>query len=152
LPLWPETRRYTRPTSRRLRLQVEERVTMQPTKKPRAKRWRDFEEAKEFARSSGLKTALEWFAFAKSGDRPSDIPAYPNEVYKSSGWAGWGDWLGTGNVRSGDWRPFEEARELVHTLDLGNRGEWREYIKSGRKPGDIPADPERVYGNKWKRR
>ena len=46
-------------------------------------------------------------------------------------------------------RDFESAREFVKKLDLKNRREWREYVKSGYKPKDIPSDPY-TYKNKFK--
>lgn len=60
-----------------------------------------FEEAREFARSLGLHSMAEWYAYLRSNTKPSNIPAGPQRVYKGKGWAGYGDWLGTGNVRGG---------------------------------------------------
>jgi len=45
------------------------------------------------------------------------------------------------------WRPFEEAREYVHTLGLKNSWEWKTFCKSGLKPEDIPSNPYSVYNN-----
>jgi hypothetical protein len=106
--------------------------------------WRPFEEAREYVRSLGLESVLEWVAYIKSGQKPNDIPAKPNEVYKDVGWGGWSDWLGTGN-RRGRWRPFEEAREFARSLGLNSQAEWKTYVKSGQKPDDIPAHPNEVY-------
>ena len=63
-------------------------------------KWRPFEEARRFAHSLGLKSFAEWREYCKSGEKPYDIPAYPNEVYTvpSGEWRSWGDWLGTANV------------------------------------------------------
>jgi hypothetical protein len=47
-------------------------------------------------------------------------------------------------------RPFIEARELVHTLGLNSSSEWLEYCKSGNKPEDIPYSPHTVYKDDWK--
>ena len=47
---------------------------------------------------------------------------------------------------------FAEARAFVCTLGLKSTAEWREYCKSGQKPDDTPATPEKVYGDKWKGR
>ena len=55
-----------------------------------------FEEARTFVRSIGLKGFNDWVAWRKSPERPKDIPAAPHMKYKDNGWAGWGDWLGTG--------------------------------------------------------
>lgn len=43
---------------------------------------------------------------------------------------------------------FEEAREFVRKLKLKGYKEWRQYIKSGKKPSYIPANPSRYYKNK----
>jgi hypothetical protein len=47
-----------------------------------------------------------------------------------------------------EWCPFEEAREFVRELNLKGQKEWNEYCKSGNKPDNIPANPNRTYKNK----
>ena len=49
-----------------------------------------------------------------------------------------------------DWRPFEEAREFVRSLGLKSVREWEAYCASGKRPADIPSNPQMAYGNKWK--
>ena len=48
---------------------------------------------------------------------------------------------------------FSEARAFVHSLKLKSRTEWDAYTKSGKKPTDIPADPNthtpRLAGPEW---
>lgn len=68
---------------------------------PRSVQWRLFEEARNFARSLGLKSWNEWNAWCKSDNRPQDIPTGPNVIYRQE-WKGWGDWLGTGNIAPAD--------------------------------------------------
>ena len=46
-------------------------------------------------------------------------------------------------------RDFESAREFVIALGLKNKREWREYVKSGNKPDNIPSDPY-TYKNDFK--
>ena len=48
------------------------------------------------------------------------------------------------------WMPFEEAREFVRGLRLKGEKEWRVYLKSNKKPIDIPAVPGKVYRMQWK--
>lgn len=60
-----------------------------------------FEEARAVVRALGLKHMRDWKDYCKSGKRPANIPSYPNEVYAEKGWAGYGDWLGTGNISGG---------------------------------------------------
>ena len=65
--------------------------------------WRPFKEARAFARNLGLKSRAEWHEYCKSGKKPSDIPNAPDQQYRETGWAGFGDWLGIDNRRIGDW-------------------------------------------------
>ena len=114
-----------------------------------AKTFKLFEEAKEFARTLGLKRGkYKWTEYIKSGKKPNDIPSSVHTVYKDKGWKGWRDFLGT---RKREYRPFEEAREFVMTLGLKSYGEWTEYSKSGKRPEDIPSSPSQIYkGKGWK--
>ena len=54
-----------------------------------------------------------------------------------------GDWLGTGRTRR--FRTFKEARAFVRGLGLKSQREWDDYRKSGKKPVDIPTNPNRTY-------
>ena len=108
-----------------------------------------FEEARAFARSLGLKNQVAWTAYAKSDKKPSNIPAYPREVYANKGWVSLGDWLGTGYVYKKTFQPFGKARTFIHSLGLTNREEWEAYKRSGNRPADIPARPDRAYGGVW---
>jgi hypothetical protein len=111
--------------------------------------WRSFKKARAFARSLDFKSETDWRKYCKSGKKPEDIPASPDDVYAEDGWAGMGDWLGTGTVapRLRQYRSFKKARAFVRGLDLKSEGEWRDYCKSGKRPADIPTNPNRVYAN-----
>ncbi len=114
--------------------------------------WRPFYEARDFVKALGLKKRDEWNQYCRAGFCPSDIPLAPALAYKESGWSGWGDWLGTGNVAVflKQFRPFSEARDFVRALGLKNLAEWNKYYKSGNKPDDIPAGPSKTYeGKGW---
>ena len=50
-----------------------------------------------------------------------------------------------------EFRDFESAREFARSLNLKNNVEWREYLKSGDKPDDIPSNPWRSY-KEWKKK
>lgn len=114
--------------------------------KPPAALWRPFDKARAFARGLKLKSAAEWRKYCASGKKPADIPVTPHVVYADDGWSNWGDWLGTGNRRSG-WRSFEKARAFVRRLKLKSNKAWRKYCASGRKPVDITTHPDRVYAD-----
>jgi 3-mercaptopyruvate sulfurtransferase SseA len=113
--------------------------------------WRPFNNARAFVHHLGLKNYTEWNGYCRSGKKPADIPAAPDQRYAEAGWAGWGDWLGTGRLATHlrQYRSFEEARTFVRDLGLKSNKEWRDYCKSGKKPSDIPNVPHKVYANGW---
>jgi hypothetical protein len=57
------------------------------------KKPRSFNKMVKWARSLGLKSAMEWREHWKANERPSDIPATPNTAYKKQ-WRGWPHFLG----------------------------------------------------------
>jgi hypothetical protein len=113
--------------------------------------FRPFPEARKHVRKLGLKSQSQWHQYCKSGNKPEDIPSYPEAAYEND-WIGYGDWLGTGTIAPKDrnYRPFENAKKFVRSLNLKSSHEWKEYCKSGKKPADIPANPLEVYGKEWK--
>ncbi len=109
-----------------------------------------FEEARTFVRKLNLRSVKEWQEYSKE-KRPPYIPGIPGRVYKNKGWISYGDWLGTGKIAAKYivFVSFEDAKRLVHTLNLSNQIEWHQYCKSGNKPQNIPQKPYRTYKNKW---
>src|SRR5262249_54428202 len=94
-----------------------------------------------------LRSQTEWFDYSKSDEKPVDIPANPVAVYANAGWRGMGDWLGTGRVANQllEHQPFKKARAFANGLGLKSASEWLEYCRTGNKPADILAHPDRVY-------
>jgi hypothetical protein len=130
---------------------------------PRLRKYLSFEQAREFVKSLNLRNGNEWKKFCKGqltekGNLPANIPAAPELAYKTKGWSGMGNWLGTGAVANYNkvFKPFEEARAFAHSLKLKNGMEWRRFCKGqipekGTLPTDIPASPNRTYANNgWK--
>ena len=70
-------------------------------------------------------------------------------LFRSKGWAGIGDWLGTGNIanRYKKFRVFKKARAYARNLGIKNFTEWRTFTKSGKLPTDIPTNPRATYKN-----
>ena len=73
-----------------------------------------FEDAREFARKTGITTSKEWGLYAASGKRPAEIPSNPQGTYKDEGWKGWVDWLGTEDLERSLRKvlPFQEAQDI----------------------------------------
>jgi superfamily II DNA or RNA helicase len=109
-----------------------------------------YKELKEIIHKLNLKSKTEWYDYCKSGDKPNNIPSNVNSVYKNKGWVDWGDFLGTGTIapQKKEWVTYQEAKEFVSKLNLKNKEEWKEYVKSGNKPDNIPANPQGSYVNK----
>jgi len=111
--------------------------------------YRSFIDARDFANSLKLKSRTQWYQYCASGNKPNDIPFNPGRTYKKKGWVSWGDWIGSGNIATfkREYRKFEEARKFVHALNFKGSNDWLEYCKSGKKPVDIPSNPDKTYAN-----
>ena len=119
--------------------------------------WRPFEEAREFVNSLNLKKREEWERYCKGEfdhlpPKPFDIPNAPNSTYRNKGWAGYGDWLGTGFIATynRNYLDFKNARKFVRNLELKNDNDWIRYCRGelkhlDPKPASIPTKPRKVY-------
>ena len=115
--------------------------------------WRDFQSARKYVQSMGLKSSNEWHEYCASENMPPDIPSNPQKTYLNAGWRGYGDWLGTGIVATflREYRSFADARRFAHSLGLKSQNEWNRYCKSGKRPDDIALHPDRSYAGKgWR--
>jgi len=114
------------------------------------KEFRSFKAAREFVHNLEIKNQRDWTTYCKSEKQPHDIPSRPDKIYKNKGWVNYGDWLGTGMIRHRDRKYWEyaKARDYVQKLEIKNTTIWRQYVKSGKLPKQIPADPMNVYKNK----
>ncbi|MDC0276966.1 DEAD/DEAH box helicase family protein [bacterium] len=114
------------------------------------RKYRSFEKARAFSRSLKLKSYNEWRKFCKTQKFPKDIYTNPQIQYEGKGWAGWGDWLGTGNIafKKRELLNFIDARSFARTLKLKNSYEWNLYVKNQNLPYNIPANPAVAYKNK----
>ena len=57
-----------------------------------------YDEAKIFVQTLGIKGHKVWLEYAKSGQKPNNIPTNAYKTYQGKGWASWGDFLGTGRA------------------------------------------------------
>ena len=111
-----------------------------------------FEDARAIARQlvqkNKIKNQAGWFKFAKSDQRPRDIPADPSVAYKESGWISWPDWFGRKPSRASGKeavRSFHEARNFARSLEFKSSTEWQHWADSGERPNDIPKSPSDRY-------
>ena len=85
--------------------------------------------------------------WSKSGGREANIPANPDENYAHDGWQSYGHWLGTGNLVGGKlaFLPFKKALVYARTLKLKSLKEWKDWAKTGVRPGNMPSTPDKHY-------
>ena len=79
---------------------------------PYKRKYRSFQEARQFVHSLGLKNRDDWIEFCNGANKPSDIPNKPNHVYRNE-WNGWIDWLGYEETAWSVRRVKELLRELI---------------------------------------
>jgi hypothetical protein len=103
--------------------------------------YRSFAAARAYARKQGLRDRDAWRTWRAAGNCPADLPSRPDKVYADKGWAGWGDFLGTGNVVPTPLRDhsFTAARAVVRRLGLRTKDEFLRAKRDGRIPEDIPV-------------
>jgi superfamily II DNA or RNA helicase len=61
------------------------------------RQFRPFNETRAFVRARGFRNKTEHDTWARTDNRPADIPALPSRTYAKTGWLCWGDYLGTFN-------------------------------------------------------
>ena len=105
-----------------------------------------FDEALAVASSLGLASVFEWRVWCKEGLRPPNVPAAPDSTYKDGRWQGWVHWLGSGNiVKASKCVPFGEALTFAQSLGLASKKEWMAWCKEGRRPPNVPSNPDATY-------
>jgi hypothetical protein len=111
----------------------------------------EFEEARELIRKEKISSIGQYRRWWKL-NTPARIPKRPDRAYRNAGWVGWNDYLGSNNpfpcVRK-SFRSFIDAKSFVHRLALNKKSEWFDYIRTGKKPKDIPSRPDVYYKNDW---
>jgi len=108
------------------------------------KEYLKIEDAKKIIYPFNLKNRNEYEIWWDN-NKPNNIPKQPHNTYKNKGWISMYDWIGTKPGWNGEYRPFEEAIEFARSLGLKGQKEWFDYCKSGKKPADIPYNPDREY-------
>lgn len=111
-----------------------------------------FKESRQFARALNIKSKNQWCEWCKSGNKPSHIPAAPSLCYKNKGWAGWGDFLGTGKIadqhKALKYHSYEDAKIYLSKLNFKSEKEFLNWCKTDKKPIFIPQKARRYYKNR----
>eukprot|EP00947_MAST-08B_sp_MAST-8B-sp1_P000770 g770.t1 len=126
-------------------------------KRTRRGQMMSFISARDVVRKLKMTSTKEWQEWSKSGQRPSNVPSAPHQVYKGKGWVSWPDWMGYqytegdgGKKNRKTVLSFMAARDIVRKLKLKGHKEWKEWSKSGQRPSNVPGNPDVVYkGKGW---
>ncbi|MDA9596964.1 DEAD/DEAH box helicase family protein [Flavobacteriaceae bacterium] len=112
--------------------------------------WLPYNEAKSFVQKKKFTGQADFFNYLKGKTRNIAIPSDPPRVY-SLDWVSWGDFLGTGTIatRERKFFDFKEGRKYVRSLNLKSNKEWRWFCSSGRKPNNLPSNPQYSYKKDW---
>ena len=112
--------------------------------------YKSYDEAQRIVSKMGFKNNKEYKRAHTEGLTPQDVPKAPDVSYTKKGtWKGWGDFLGNGILTRNNKRSFTDSKKFIHTLKIKDQKGWKEYVKSGNKPSDIPSAPWCVYKKEW---
>ena len=118
-------------------------------------KYRSYLDAKKFVQLLNLKNLGGWKEYCTSGNKPIDIPAAPDNIYKKE-WVTWGSFLGTGTIASQEkaknYLPWKDAKPLYRKLkqeyNLKTFSDWEKFTKTHKKlleKLNLPKLPDRVY-------
>jgi hypothetical protein len=97
---------------------------------------------------NSISSYKKWVKF---NNTPIFLPKTPKNVYEKYGWVSWGDFLGTGNVKSNDliknYITYDECKKWVkENLSIVTSIKmWKNYHENNQLPIFIPKRPERFY-------
>ena len=105
-----------------------------------------FSEALAVARSLNLANHFEWQQWCKNEMCPPNVPRRPDQSYKDGGCQGWVHWLGSGGIKKpSKFAPFGQALTFAQSLGLAGKAEWEVWCKEGRRPPNVPSNPNAAY-------
>jgi hypothetical protein len=113
------------------------------------KQFWSYQQSQEWAILNQITSKRKLYQYTAKNGRPAGFPARPDTFY--SEWISWGDFLQTYTISSHDYTSYEECKKFAQTLNMKSKNDWSEFVKSGKKPKNIPSEPRLSYLNKgWK--
>jgi hypothetical protein len=103
-----------------------------------------YTESKEFLKKINFQNENEFYAWAKTEQRPANIPASPRKTYGIE-FISMGDFLSNDNFRTKDWILYEDYKSLVQELQLNSKDEFVNWARVNCIGKNIPANPFNVY-------
>jgi hypothetical protein len=103
-----------------------------------------YSEAKEYLSQLNFNCENDFYAWAKTSERPKNIPASPRKTYGKD-FISMGDFLGSGNYHFKEYFSFEECIKFVHSLNLNSIMEFQKWITQNKKTTPVPSHPYEIY-------
>jgi len=104
----------------------------------------NYSKAREYLSQFNFANEEEFYAWAKTDERPSNIPASPRKTYGND-FISMGDFLGNGNFRTKDWPSYEDYKKEIQKKKFNSVGEYTEWAKLNCRKLDFPANPVNIY-------
>jgi len=106
-----------------------------------------FEEARELIRQEVIASVIQYAKWHKH-NKPRKIPLRPDIVYRKRGWISWNDFLGNNNKfihAKKNFLPYDQAKKYSRSLGFTSLLQWREHVREGKCPANIPRRPDFQY-------
>jgi len=104
----------------------------------------NYQEAKEYLSQFNFQNEEDFYSWAKSSERPNNIPASPRKTYGKD-FISMGDFLGNGNFRTKDWPAYEDYKAIIQKNKFNSIDEFKEWAKLNCKELNLPASPFNIY-------
>lgn len=112
------------------------------------KNYLSYDDAKKYVSKFQFRSMSDWFIRYSEVDE-NILPKKPNRYYDKRGWKGWGDFLGTGNIKNNDkWKiiiSYEDCKKFAKDNNINTKKEWFGFKN---KPLNVPSTPNTMY-DEW---
>jgi len=105
--------------------------------------WRPFIKARKYVRDLEFQNTNKYRAWAKSDQKPQDIPAAPKRVYRE--FTDWEDWLGNKDRKQKSYLNYFETKKWVQFEKISSGTIWKKLASQNKIPKNIPKAPDKYY-------
>ena len=112
------------------------------------RKYRSYEEAKNYAKSKGIRKKEDWIKHSKDKNFPKDLPVALNTYDE---WISSTHFFGPRPPRPSNYRSFEKAKKYTKSKNIKTKEDWFKHTKSKNFPKDIPVGVSSTtqYKNQW---
>ncbi len=110
-----------------------------------------YEEAQDILVKNNVKSQTEYYKFWKVNGKKFNLPYHPSRNYKEK-WKNWGQFLGTGRLKSGliKYATYKQSSNYGKSMGFLYSKHWTEHYQSGKMPIQYPGTPAFIYKKEWK--